>query len=96
MLYVGYILAITITYAAWWSPTLGCGFGHRGFTEHLAFFALPMSGLLRFWKPSVIKITWVVSVLIFVLLFIAQYNFDDCWRGDGAWDWVEFFRLFKL
>ena len=96
LLFIGYFLAITITYAAWWSPTLGCGFGHRGFTEHLAFFALPMSGLLRFWKPSVIKITWVVSVLIFVLLFIAQYNFDDCWRGDGAWDWVEFFRLFKL
>ena len=89
LLFAGYFMAISITYAAWWSPTLGCGFGHRGFTEHLAFFALPMAGLIRSLKPQAIKIAWVITLLIFILLFVAQYNFDDCWRGDGAWDWME-------
>ena len=96
LLFVGYFLAISITYAAWWSPTLGCGFGHRGFTEHLAFFALPMAGLIRSLKPQAIKIAWVITLLIFILLFVAQYNFDDCWRGDGAWDWMEFSGLFRF
>ena len=96
LLYLGYFLAITITYAAWWSPTLGCGFGHRGFTEHLVFFALPMAGVIRNWKPRTIQIMWGITILVFVLLFVAQYNFDDCWRGDGAWDWVEFWRLFRV
>ena len=96
LLFVGYFLAISITYAAWWSPTLGCGFGHRGFTEHLAFFALPMAGLIRSLKLQAIKIAWVITLLIFILLFVAQYNFDDCWRGDGAWDWMEFSGLFRF
>ena len=96
LIYLVYFLAISITYAAWWSPTLGCGFGHRGFTEHLAFFALPMAGLIQQWKPQKIKLAWVISFLIFILFFLAQYNFDDCWRGDGAWDWVEFFGLFRI
>ena len=96
LLFAGYFLAISITYAAWWSPTLGCGFGHRGFTEHLAFFALPMAGLIRSLKLQAIKIAWVITLLIFILLFVAQYNFDDCWRGDGAWDWMEFFGLFRV
>jgi hypothetical protein len=96
LFYIFYFLAISITYAAWWSPTLGCGFGHRGFTEHLAFFALPMAGLLKQWSVTKTRIAWILASFCFVLLFIAQYKFDDCWRGDGPWDWTEFLRLFGV
>ena len=96
LLYLGYFLMISILYAAWWSPTLGCGFGHRGFTEHLAFFAFPFSAVLQKWDKKQLTKAWIAASIVFVLLFLAQYNFDDCWRGDGAWDWSEFFYLFRI
>lgn len=94
LLFLLYFLSISVTYAAWWSPTLGCGFGHRGFTEHLAFFALPMAGVIQHWKERTTNVVWMVAGVIFLLLFSAQYTFDDCWRGNGPWDWSEYFRLF--
>jgi hypothetical protein len=96
LLFIGYILAISLTYAAWWSPTLGCGFGHRGFTEHLVFFALPMAAIVYKLNAKNTRLLWFTSAAICVLLFIGQYNFDDCWRGNGPWDWQEFFHLFRL
>jgi hypothetical protein len=96
LLFIGYILAISLTYAAWWTPTLGCGFGHRGFTEHLVFFALPISAVVNKLNTKTTRLLWFTSAAICVLLFIGQYNFDDCWRGDGPWDWAEFFYLFRL
>ncbi|MDB9882674.1 hypothetical protein N8368_01880 [Bacteroidia bacterium] len=96
LLFLGYFLIISITYAAWWSPTLGCGFGHRGFTEHLAFFALPITQVLGTWRDKKLKVAWVIAIVVFLVLFISQYHFDDCWRGVSPWDWKEFWRLLKF
>lgn len=96
LIYLGYFLLISITYAAWWSPTLGCGFGHRGFTEHLAFFALPMIGVLKNFSKTQIKTAWLLSGLIAIYLFVWQWNFDGCWYGDSPWDWAEYFKMVGL
>jgi hypothetical protein len=93
LLYLGYFLVISLTYAAWWSPTLGCGFGHRGFTEHLAFFALPISGVLGTTSDRKVKIAWVLSIVFAIYLFIWQWNFDGCWYGSSPWDWSEFIDI---
>ena len=93
LLYLGYFLVISLTYAAWWSPTLGCGFGHRGFTEHLAFFALPISGVLGTTSDRKVKIAWVLSIVFAIYLFIWQWNFDGCWYGSSPWDWSEFIDM---
>ena len=95
-LYILYFVVISVTYAAWWSPELGCGFGHRGFTEHLAFFALPIVGYLASTSKSTIKVLSIFTVLLACLLFIAQFNFDGCWQATSDWDWAAFFRLLRF
>lgn len=94
--FVFYLLLIGITYAAWWSPGLGCGFGNRGFTEHLAFLSLPCIWFIKAQSNTSIKVFWVLGIIVLVLLFLAQYNFDGCWYGKDAWDWTYFFNLIKL
>ena len=86
----------SIIYASWWSPTLGCGFGHRGFTELLAFFSFPISLGLRDYNLSRIKFTWFVAIMVTCVLFVAQWNFDGCWYGNGAWDWNELVSLLSF
>ena len=94
-LYLVYFLVISFTYAGWWSPELGCGFGHRGFTEHLAFFALPISFILKSNSTNKLRIAQIFMLALAVLLFISQFNFDGCWQSDNAWDWELFMRSFK-
>jgi hypothetical protein len=93
--YLVYFLVISFTYAGWWSPELGCGFGHRGFTEHLAFFALPISFILKSNSINKLRIAQIFMLALAVLLFISQFNFDGCWQSDNAWDWELFMRSFK-
>jgi hypothetical protein len=94
-IYFLYFLIISFTYAAWWSPGLGCGFGHRGFTEHLAFFALPISQLISTQNKRRSIILWGLTLAIGVALFVAQLQFDGCISGS-IWEWTSFFDLFRL
>jgi hypothetical protein len=88
--------ALSIVYAAWWSPTLGCGFGHRGFSEFLVFFSLPLALILKSWPLNQIRLTWVLGVFFMILLFSAQWTFDGCWYGADAWDWSELGRMISI
>jgi hypothetical protein len=94
--FVLYLLLIGFTYAAWWWPELGCGFGNRGFTEHLAFLSLPCIWFIKAQSKIAIKVYWVIGIAIMLLLFIAQFNYDGCWYGKNAWDWSYFFNLFLI
>ena len=91
--YFVFFLVISLTYAAWWSPTLGCGFGNRGFTEHLAFFALPMAFGLNMLGRKTLTVILFVGIAVSILLFIQQWNFEGCWWGISPWDWNEYLRL---
>lgn len=94
--FVGLFMAISLLYAAWWTPQLGCGFGNRGFTEFLVFFSIPLALLIKNTSSKMNKFTTVVGVVFTVYLFILQWNFDGCWYGDGLWDWREYWRLFRV
>ena len=96
VIYLFYFMTISLTYASWWSPGLGCGFGHRGFTEHLAFFAMPISWVMKTITKSQQRWWSVCFAIIGVLLFIVQYNFDGCWPEGRDWDWNLFFNYLKL
>jgi hypothetical protein len=92
--YVILFLGVSYLYAAWWTPGLGCGYGHRGFIEHLPFFALPAMITLR-----KIRSRWLISILaslglVYIGFLIAfQYRYDGCWYGNGYWDWLEIGRI---
>lgn len=96
IMYLFYFMIISLTYASWWSPGLGCGFGHRGFTEHLAFFAMPISWVLKTISKSQQRWWSICFTIIGVLLFIVQYNFDGCWPESRDWDWGLFLSYFKI
>ncbi len=95
ILFTLYFAVICLTYAAWNAPGLGCGFGHRGFMEHMAFFSFPFVIYLNKWKQKQLILFATICLLVAVLLFIAQYNFDGCWHGKTHYDWDYFFDLFK-
>jgi hypothetical protein len=82
-------LLISVVYGAWWSPTLGCGFGHRGFIEFFVFFSLPMSRVIRHWTEKKQRVAWAIGLVVATILFSAQWSFDGCWYGEGPWDWAE-------
>ncbi len=90
-------ISITMLYASWWSPMLGCGFGHRGFVEFYPFLAIPFTFVINKMlrgSSSIIKIS--LFFLMFVMLVYnikLSYAFDGCWYGKGPWDFEELKRL---
>lgn len=89
-------MAISLLYAAWWTPQLGCGFGNRGFTEFLVFFSIPIALLIKKCSAGFKKGMTAGGVLVTVYLFVLQWNFDGCWYGSSHWDWVEYWSLIGI
>lgn len=90
-------LVVTLTYAAWWSPQLGCGLGHRGFVEFYTVLIIPIIymvqlvlGIKNFWQKSIVWIFVLICIIINIKLI---YTFDGCWFGTNAWDYKEFSKL---
>lgn len=83
-------LSISYLYAAWWTPGLGCGYGHRGFIEHLPFLSFPMLVTLEKIKARWLQLTLGFIGLAYIgFLVNFQYHYDGCWYGNGYWDWNE-------
>jgi len=87
-------MGVSYLYAAWWTPGLGCGYGHRGFIELLPFFALPAMVTLKKIRAKWLVNTLVVLALGYIgFLLNFQYRYDGCWYGNGYWDWAEIGRI---
>ena len=89
--------AITYLYASWWTPGLGCGYGHRGFIEFLPFFAIPMAHVLGKLKTNAITMFMTMIALLYIILLVYfQYHYDGCWYGNGYWDWQELLLILGI
>ncbi len=89
--------SISYVYASWWSPGLGCGYGHRGFIEHLPFFSLPILVSFTSFKSQLSKfIAGSIGLIYIIILVYMQYHYDGCWHGNGYWDWQEFKLIFDI
>jgi hypothetical protein len=93
-----YFFVISYVYASWWSPELGCGYGHRGFVEYLPVFSIAILGLIEFIfslkKIIKLPLLLLVSCLIIInLKFI--YSYGCCFIGEYYWDWNEYLRILK-
>lgn len=92
-----FFMTITYLYAAWWTPGLGCGYGHRGFIEFLPFFCLPVAFTLQKMRWNVASIAISVITLGYISFLVSfQYKYDGCWYGNGYWDWNEILRIIGL
>ena len=90
-------ISITMLYASWWSPMLGCGFGHRGFVEFYPFLAIPFTFVIN---KMLRESTSIIKISLFFLMFVMlvyniklSYAFDGCRYGKGPWDFDELKRL---
>jgi hypothetical protein len=92
-----FFMTITYLYAGWWTPGLGCGYGHRGFIEFLPFFCIPAAFALQKmrWSLTSIIISIIAIGYISFLVFF-QYKYDGCWYGNGYWDWEEILLIIGL
>jgi hypothetical protein len=90
------VLGVGLLYASWWSWELGCGFGHRGFVEFYAVL-MPafMVGFERIMGMGPIQKTLLLSLmLLFVMINLKLISaYDNCWYGNGPWDFNEFADL---
>ena len=92
------VLAVTLyLIASWWDWQFGGSYGHRGFTDVLALFALPMAALFQHAasRPTVRLIVGTFAVMA-VALSIAQMV--QYWMGiipysDVTWDQYRSFFL---
>ncbi len=90
-------LSISYLYASWWTPGLGCGYGHRGFIEFLPFFSIPIIFSLKQFKHKwFIGISAIIGTLYIVVLVLFQYKYDGCWYGNGYWDWQELLLILGI
>ncbi len=98
MLIVYPILFLVITYvtSSWWAWNFGCSYGGRNYVEYLVFFSIPLGFLLSNFKNwnNPIKLLFVITSLLFIALNLHLiYVFDDCFFGNGDWDWVAYQNL---
>ncbi len=73
-----------LSYASWYDPGLGCGFGHRGFTDLFALLAIPLAfGFNRIRKQ------WLLLILLMMAAFNLWQFFHHvtCFGGNSPWDY---------
>jgi hypothetical protein len=87
---VAVLLMLLYVIASWWDWQFGGSYGHRGFTDVLALFALPMAALFQYAasRPAV-RLTVGTFAVMAVALSIAQMI--QYWMGiipysDVTWD----------
>jgi glycosyltransferase involved in cell wall biosynthesis len=81
--------------SSWWCYTFDCGYGHRGFIDYYALFAIPMAYSLH--KIISYRKTGVKTLLAFTFVFLMylnvrlslMYNWDPCWSGS-SWKWKQY------
>jgi hypothetical protein len=84
---------IGVVYMAWSSPGLGCAVGHRGYTEHLAYFALPFCFFINYNSRHWLYIFIVLGLVLGIVYWLLMSHFDGCWHGDSHYDWHYFFKV---
>jgi hypothetical protein len=91
-----FIVVMTYLSTAWYTYSMGCGFGARNFVEYCAVlsipFALTIHNKLKHWIAKVI----LTSLLIYPILvnITLTNNFDMCFFGEDVWDWREYKYLY--
>jgi hypothetical protein len=88
-------LILTVIFACWFSPGLGCGFGNRGFLELYALFAIVFAVIVKYIFTSSFKIKVLLSSIIGICCFInlkAAINYEGCYYGS-KYDLNEYLRL---
>lgn len=86
--YLTLILMIYIT-ASWWTYDFGCGMGARNLVDFSAVWML-FTGLLYQTIQRYKKLKYGLTILVSTLCLLnlnLTYSYDNCYFGEGNWDW---------
>lgn len=82
ILFIFYILI----YGAWWSLSLGCGFGHRAMNDIILVFFAPL--FIFSFKPKKSFILIILALAIVNFKFI--FSYDTCLYNSVKFDFTEY------
>ena len=91
-----FILVMTYLSTAWYTYSMGCGFGARNFVEYAAILVVPFSITVnKLLKKWFLKLS-LFAILIYPIMInlTLTTNFDMCFFGKHDWDWKEYKYLF--
>ena len=86
---IGLLWLYIMIYAAWWSLSLGCGFGHRAMNDIIIVFFLPFIFSDR--KISKLFIGCLIICALINLKFIL--SFDTCLHFSTNWNYQEYVSI---
>lgn len=90
------ILALQIyLVSSWWSWEFGWSFGHRGFTDFMAFFALGLAAFINLIKNPKIK-TMIVFIII-ILTGLSVFQMFQYWLRilpPAQTNWQDYKKVF--
>ncbi len=89
------VVVTTYLYGSWWSPTLACSFGHRGFVDLYALLALPLAWIIQKIVRSGKVVKMIFSVSVFLLIYLNLYisfKFKYPW-WEQEWGWQDYFTI---
>ena len=89
-------IAISFIFSSWWSWSFGCSMGSRVLIEFYPIFALPFAICLNRIGYKSTKVNYLVFAVLLVLIthnLKLSYTFDECYFGNGDWDWSYYFGL---
>lgn len=79
-------LVYVLIYSAWWSLSLGCGFGHRAFNDIFVVFVLPFIFSSGFNKKLVYSL--IIICILLNVKFI--FSYDTCLHNSLNWRYLEY------
>lgn len=85
-LIISLFLVYVLIYSAWWSLSLGCGFGHRAFNDIFVIFVLPLIFSPNFNK----KLVYSLITLCILLNVKFIFSYDTCLHNSLNWSYLEY------
>lgn len=89
-------LALTYIFSCWWDWSFGCSLGARNYIEYLALFSIPLAFLFQ----KLTHLNKIKSSIFYIMIFLIiiynlkmTYSFDECFQGEGDWDWSAYVEL---
>ncbi len=85
-----FLVANTYIIASWWDWQFGGSFGHRGYTDSMAIFAIGLSGLYT-WAARRRTTAIVASVVVTAAVALSVFQMAQYWFGvlpfsDTTWE----------
>jgi hypothetical protein len=84
-------------YASWWCWWLGGAFGHRGFVEHYAFLAIPLTWLvMKIWRYGWLTRWPMIALFIWLAVINIRLTNDFRWEwSEESWTWDKLMDLYS-